>query len=244
MEVLPKVPLPSLQLAKSATQQNSLANIRFSLRTTTSIFERKMKSFITLLIFFTSITSGLTQSGNHHSDILSQELSSAQSEFYPKYQRKFNSAYRWKGKALSTIGLAVGPEHFGAVKGSVLGRIGYSKDLRFRRINRDFTLFGLYGGAEFSMFGLFAVWGSVGANAGISAGPITLDASLTFWIIGLNEKHFGTTTFNPKVGLQILDCVWLKSGYSFFPRGENIFPTWMRIGNQNVNIELSFVQTI
>ena len=89
-------------------------------------------------------------------------------------------AYRWKGKALSTIGLAVGPEHFGAVKGSILGRIGYSKDLRFRRINRDFTLFGVYGGAEFSMFGLFAVWGSAGANAGISAGPITLTALLAW----------------------------------------------------------------
>lgn len=197
------------------------------------------------ILFFVAVSNfGFAQTGSFRSPNLIEELSNDQGLSYPKYTRRFHSNYRWKGTGLSTIGLAVGPEHFGAVKFSALGRIGYSKDLRFRRLNRDFTLIGAHGGAEFSMFGLFAIWGSAGLTGGISAGPITLDASLTFWIIGLNEKHLGSTTFNPKLGLQILDCVWLKTGVSYFLRGENFFPNWMKIGNRSMNVELSFVQTI
>ena len=140
---------------------------------------------------------------------------------------------------LGSFGFAIGPETLFAPKGSILGRIAYSD--KIGRSNREFTLFGLHGGVEFSMFGLFAIWGSAGLNAGISIGPVTLDGSLTFWGIGLNKSHFGTTTYNPKIGLQIIDYVWLKAGYSYFLRGENPFPNWMKVGENSMNFEVLLV---
>lgn len=158
-----------------------------------------------------------------------------ESNFRPKRYKP----YHWRSTALQTMGVAIGPESLFALKGSILGRYGYSR-IPYRH-QREITVFGVYGGFEFSMFGLFAIWGSAGLNAGVSIGPLTFDGSLTFWGIAAENKSIGTTTLNPKVGLQVLDYVWLKAGYSYFLRGENIAPNRMKLGDQSVNLELSAV---
>ena len=179
------------------------------------------------------------QSFNSTTDFSSREISSSQELIRPWRSFRRN---RWLGKGLGTFGLAAGPETFAAVKGTIQGRYAYCTQMP--RTHYEFPVFGIHGGLEFSAFGMFAGWGSAGINAGINIGPVTLDGSLTFWVIGLHKKYKGATTYNPKVGLMIADVVWLKAGYSIFLRGENLAPNWMKMGNHNVNIELSFVQTL
>ena len=163
-------------------------------------------------------------------------LSSEQSTYRPRRHFQHLGPYRSKANALATFGLAMGPECLFAPKFGIQGRYGYSYDMRKSR--RDLSLFGVHGGAEFSFFGLFAIWGSAGVNAGVSVGPFTLDGSLTFWGIAGENNHFGSTTFNPKVGLQVLDYVWIKAGYSHFLRGDILFPNCMKYGDRAINIEV------
>jgi hypothetical protein len=200
-----------------------------------------MKVFYLLLFQILLSLSAISQDGFLNEQFAAATPNEARPEINLRPSH-FNRRYHWKGDAFGTFGVSLGPETFFSVKASIQGRVAFTRTLY--RSQYDLLLFGVHGGLELSGFGLFAVWGGVGLNGGISVGPITFDGSLTYWGIGLDQTSYGTTTFNPKVGLNILDYVWFKVGYSYFLRNESMLENWLSFQGRHVNLELCAVLKI
>lgn len=149
-------------------------------------------------------------------------------------------------KAFATLGLGVGNEYFFGLKFSAVLPFSFQKSNGrglFNSKKRKFYPLGGYVSLDANAFGFFAVWGGVGVNAGLSLGFITIDNSLIF--LGGNAgggAGYGSSrvSYNPKIGLNLGNRVWLKAGPSFSLKSTVPSENWIKIGDFNYNFELSF----
>lgn len=145
----------------------------------------------------------------------------------------------FKNDIFGAAGIAIGQEHFAAVKGSIIKPINFGYRPRYYP-KYGFYKHGAYASLEGSMFGMFAIWAGLGVNIGYNLGPLTLDNSVTAWGIAGENASFGIVTYNPKVGIRV-GPVWLKSGPSFLLAGEEFIDNYLKIGRYNMNFELLYI---
>lgn len=98
----------------------------------------------------------------------------------------------------------------------------------------------MYFGLEGSFFALFGVWRGIGANAGFNFQRITIDNSLTWFRVSGSDGGNTIITNNPKLGLK-LGKVWIKAGPSFQINSNDALENWMKIGQLNYNLEVTFL---
>ena len=163
---------------------------------------------------------------------------------YSKTHRANGSYYNHRKSGFGrnvfhALGIGVGQEYFFGVKGSLVKPFPFGRTLKKPKFGFYPKCFYVSIGA--SAFGLFAVWGGVGLNAGVSLGIFTLDNSVVAWgIVGPDSQTFGSTTYNPKIGLH-LGPIWFKAGPSFRLSKELTDPNLLRPGRYNLNFELSYI---
>jgi hypothetical protein len=158
--------------------------------------------------------------------------------YYPHdFRRKKN--YVFESSPIAYGGLSLGQETFiSTPRGGILGEIVLVRKNRRGRL-WNFHPVSVYGGAEGSLFGVFAFGGSAAVVSGLKLSIFTLDINAAVSGFAVNEAKIGYSTYNPKVGL-IIGPVWLKCGpsYRFNSNKEPVFDGFMSTNNQAYNIEM------
>jgi len=107
----------------------------------------------------------------------------------------------------------------------------------------------VYYGLNFSLWVLVVVGGHVGGHIGLDLKYIFIEAGISklFWIdnMGSSVKELAYLTFNPKIGIKILDLIYLKTGPVFYPFGVSQFAKehfaglgYLEINDRYWNVEI------
>lgn len=171
---------------------------------------------------------------------------------YPPYNRRRSRHRSSIGvEYVGQIGVSAGQETFiGAPRGGLF--MDFGRDWKGSMRNAPVGLYsdeagfsdlGFHAGIQTSMLVFFAGWFSIGADAGFTLKPISLDVSVSRTIVvdPDGETVGRDNTVNPKLGV-FIGPVWIQGGPSFAMngKGEN-YNNIIRIDDIPFNFEVTYV---